>query len=548
MNIIWSIPVGILLGAALLIVLINRSRRHIGTAWFVSILAALFVWGWTISLYWQFDPKSGDAAAASITQSTAADPETIIETTLISSANFVLDRISYPYMLAVSTLLVILLFTAPSYMEPQTAPRVWFFYLLIEAIGYLTVSANDLTFIVYGWVIFDAIDLSTQYIQQYPKMIKKSSLSAVGIRFIGTILAYSGLALSSADTDPGSRVFISAGAGIWLLLACALRMGILPISQPYSEMSSSRIGLGTMLRLVSVLTTIPVLSRIPMIEMNPNLGIFLNIAGIFASLTGAVGWLLSENSFRGNTYAALSICGMAYVCAVSGDQSSLTAWGISIILTCAPLSLYQIRNGFMNILAILVIICFSGLPYTPNAVGWNGLVRAPYSFKDLLFIMIMLLLIGGALIHVLRAEGKKFSELEPWMRSIYPLGFLASIGIHIFISFFCYTDHFNSGVIPASVTAFSGGLLLAILVLRLPEPLKRRNVIAWVREGVSFFWRTMERLLNMSWLISFGKRINDGTDRLTQSISGVLENNGGLVWELLLLGFLVAAAFSGEMF
>ncbi len=530
MNMIWSIPVAVLLGAALFIVLINRTGPHIGAAWFVSITAALFTWGWTFSLYWRFGMEGRTAASF-----------------LIPGRNFVLDGISYPYMLAVSSLPVILLLTAPSYMEPQTAPRVWFFYLLIEAIGYLTVSANDLTIIVYGWVIFDAIDLSTQYIQQYPKMIRRSSLSAVGIRFIGTILAYSALAMSSADTLSETGMFVSAAAGVWLLLACALRMGILPISQPYSEMSSSRIGLGTMLRLVSVLTTIPVLSRIPMETMDPNLGILLNIAGITAALIGAVGWLLSENSFTGNTYAALSICGIAYACAVSNARSALIAWGISIVLTCAPLSLYQIGNGFMNILAILVVVCFSGLPYTPNAFGWTGLVRAPYSFKDLMFILIMMLLIGGALIHILRTEGKRFTELEPWMRSVYPLGLLAAVGTHVFISMFCYEEQFSLGVIPASSASFAGGVLLSGLVLRLPESLRRQNVLAWVRESISFFWRTMERLLTMNWLIRFGRLITRETNRMTRSVSAILEHNSGLVWELLLLAFLIAAAFSGDL-
>ena len=545
MNMIWFIPMGVLLGAALFIVLINRSEPHIGAAWFVSILAALFVWGWTISLYWRTDLRSVDIIHNSVTErAVTADTDAISAVPLISEQNFVLDRISYPYMLAVSSLLVILLLTAPSYMEPQTAPRVWFFYLLIEIIGYLTVSAKDLTIIIYGWVIFDAIDLTTQYIQQYPKMIRRGSLSAVGIRFIGTILAYSGLAMSSASEI---GLFISEKAAAWLLLACALRMGILPISQPYSEMSSSRIGLGTMLRLVSVLTTIPVLSRIPMNAISPNLGILLNITGLTASLTGAIGWILSENSFSGNTYAALSICGIAYACAVSGAQSSLIAWGITIVLTCAPLALYQIRNPFMNLLALLVVVCFSGLPYTPNAFGWTGMVRAPFSFKDVVFILIMILMIGGAVIHIFRTEGKRFSELEPWMRSIYPLGFLTAIGTHVFISMISYEEQFSLGVIPASVTASAGGALLAVLVLRLPENLRQKNFLAWVREGISFFWRTMERALNMNWLIRFGMLINRGTTNLTQAVSAVLENNSGLVWELLLLAFLIAVAFSGDM-
>ena len=110
-----------------------------------------------------------------------------------------------------------------------------------------------------------------------------------------------------------------------------------------------------------------------------------------------------------------------------------------------------------------------------------------------------------------------------------------------------YEEQFSLGVIPASVTASAGGALLAVLVLRLPENLRQKNFLAWVREGISFFWRTMERALNMNWLIRFGMLINRGTTNLTQAVSAVLENNSGLVWELLLLAFLIAAAFSGDM-
>ena len=98
-----------------------------------------------------------------------------------------------------------------------------------------------------------------------------------------------------------------------------------------------------------------------------------------------------------------------------------------------------------------------------------------------------------------------------------------------------------------AITVSAGGALLAVLVLRLPENLRQKNFLAWVREGISFFWRTMERALNMNWLIRFGMLMNRGTTNLTRTVSAVLENNSGLVWELLLLAFLIAAAFSGDM-
>ena len=57
----------------------------------------------------------------------------------------------------------------------------------------------------------------------------------------------------------------------------------------------------------------------------------------------------------------------------------------------------------------------------------------------------------------------------------------------------------------------------------------------------------MERLLNMNWLFRLGGFLMHAADRILMHISGILENNGGLVWEFLLLAFLLAAAFSGGL-
>ncbi len=542
MSSIWSIPVCILLAAALFIFLINRGRQNIGAAWFAAIFAGIAVWGWTVSLYFRPDIQ--------IKPLSDSVPGFLEESGVFLSSGsgfFVLDGISYSYMLAISALLVVLLLTAPSYMEPQTAPRIWFFYLLIETIGYLSVSTNNMSFVIYGWVIFDAIDLLTQYLQVRPGQIRRGFVMAVGVRFIGTLMAAASLALSNSELGSVSGAFISLKGGAYLLTACAFRMGIMPISQPYGQMDISRVGLGTMLRLVSILTVMPVMSRIPLGGLRPDMRFLLGLAAVSSGLAGAVGWLLSENSFAGISYAAMGICGMAFVCALSGQQIPLVAWGISTVLTCAPLSLFRIHNPFMNVLGFLVILCFSGLPYTPNAYGWFGLISTPNFFRNLANTLIPLFLIAGAFIHILRTEGRRFSDLEPWMRSVYPLGFVTAIGTHLLVGFTQFPGRFSLGVIPASVSAFAGGILLSAAGLRMPERVRTQNAAAWGRAAMSVFWGGMQKLMDMEWLLIAGRWISRAVSRISLTMSAVLEENGGLVWEFLLLALLIAAAFSGDV-
>lgn len=537
MSLIWFVPVAVLLSAAVIVFLINRSHLNIGAAWFTAIAAGLFVWGWTISL--SFRP---DIHIRPIAESV---PGILEESGVFlgdQNSYFILDGVSYPYMLAVPSLLVILLMTAPSYMEPSSAPRLWFFYLLIEIIGFLSVAADNIVFIIYGWVIFDAIDIITQYIQV--RQIRQGFLTAIGVRFVGTLLAAASLALSYSELGRNSGAFVSLKGGTYLLTACALRMGIFPISQPYTEMPETRVGLGTMLRLVSVLTVMPVLSRIPLGGLRPDMRFILGLASGVAALTGAVGWLLSNNSFTGISYAALGISGMVFDCALSREQSVLMVWGVSIALTCAPLSLYQIRNRYMNLLAFLVVLCFSGLPYTPNAFGWMGLVRSPNPIQNGVFVLIPMILMAGAFIHILRTEGRKFSDLEPWMRSVYPMGFIIAIGTHVFIGMISFETPFSMGVIPASSIAFGFAIILTLLFRFTPENRRSQNAAAWGRAGMSLFWRSMQKLMDMAWLISFIQWISRILKRIFLTISDVLEDNGGLIWELLLMALLIAAAFS----
>ena len=542
METIWSIPVAVLLLAAVLIFVINRGKGNIGAAWMTAIGAGLFVWGWTIALYFRPDVQ--------IIPIAESIPGILEEEGIFRSGgmgSFILDGISYPYMLSVSALLVILMLTAPSYMDAQTAPRLWFFFLLIVAVGYLSVSTNNLMYVIYGWVLFDVIDLVAQYLQSRPNGIRRGVLTAIGIRFAGTLLAAASLALSYSELGKDSGAFISLRGGAFLLTACALRMGIVPISQPYTEMSASRVGLGTVLRSVSILTVMPILSRVPLGALSPAQRFVLGLAGAIAALAGAVGWLLSGNAFSGVSYADLAVCGMALNCALSRQQAPLVVWGVSVALCCAPLSLFQIQNRFMNLLGFLIVLCFSGLPFTPNAIGWTGLVSSPNPVQNVLYILIPLILMGGALIHILRTEGRKFTDLEPWMRSIYPLGFFAAIGTHVFIGMTEYGEMFSIGVLPASIIAFVGGIWLAVFFVYLPEERQTANAVAWGRAGMSLFWRGMRTLMDMDWLISFGSKLTKFLRWMVNTISTLLEHNGGLIWEFLLLALLIAASFGGVL-
>ena len=132
------------------------------------------------------------------------------------------------------------------------------------------------------------------------------------------------------------------------------------------------------------------------------------------------------------------------------------------------------------------------------------------------------------------------------MRSVYPIGFVTASGTHVFISMISFDQQFSMGALPASVIAFAGGIFLALSVRFMPESRRTQNTAAWGQTLISLFWRGMQRLLDMDWFFALSQIVIRIVRRVFLTFSFVLENNGGLIWEILLMILLLAAAFTGS--
>lgn len=523
-----AVPVGILLASAGLLVLFNR-KKLIGASWLVSLCAAVGTWGWTFLQYRK-------AETSFLVEGFSSRIGRTIPLT------FIRDSVSWPYMMALSALLLLLLLTAPSGISPEKGPRTWCLFLLITAVGFIAVTSKDVYPLIFCWIIFDTLDLVSRYFNNPDRKLNSTILVSAIWRMIGTLIAAVSIAVSLSEKETGGG---GSGSSIILLTACALRMGILPLSELYADADTEEIGLYTMLRLVSVLTVMPILSRVSLPMEDAHLLRILSYPAFLSVFVGALGWFLSADASRGNTYAAMSICGMSYYSMLRGQQSSLIVWGVSIVFFCAPLSLYRIRNRWLNILPLLCIFCFSGLPYMPTARGWFGLVDADFSMNTVFFIFVMMLLLSGGLIHTLKPGKRSIMELEPWMRTAYPLGFVFSIGSQAAISLLNWNESYSYGVMTASFAAVFCGILFAVLNDLLPRLEGIEMALLWIETVAGLFWKGLKWLLDLHWLTNlfrfFSRYLEKGVSFLTQIFAG----HSGLVWEILLLILVIAAAFSG---
>ncbi len=252
------------------------------------------MWLWTLYLHWT--PNSSFQIGHSAFE--AADIPLV----------FTLDAISWPYMMALASLFLILMLTAPSRMDANLSATRWIGFLFITLIGFVAVTSGGIWPVIFCWMIFDILDflflLSTSGQAGFLQLLR----TTISIRLTGTFLAAVGLAVSMQQ--PAETV--SFAGGVIMLVACALRLGIVPIYQPYMELEEAQIGLGTILRLVSVVSVLSVLSRIPVSYLSPDIAVALSIFSGFSALICSLGWILSENKNHRMSYFISAVASMAF--------------------------------------------------------------------------------------------------------------------------------------------------------------------------------------------------------------------------------------------
>src|SRR5258706_4150316 len=95
------------------------------------------------------------------------------------------------------------------------------------------------------------------------KVVIAFSTRAIGI---GVLLWANIVSISSGNTFDFNS--ITPSAGLYLVVAAGLRLGVLPLHLPYSAESSLRRGFGTSLRLISAASSLVLLSHIPAGSLN----------------------------------------------------------------------------------------------------------------------------------------------------------------------------------------------------------------------------------------------------------------------------------------
>ena len=439
------------------------------------------------------------------------------------SPAFSAETIIWPYALSLVTLAVSILLTA-SVNETFTSAFAWAGSLTLCGLGLLAVTAANPLTLALAWAALDLTELIIML-----RSVNNSTASERVVISFSTRAAGIGLLVwANVVTAAAGKGFdfstIPPQAGLYLLIASGLRLGVLPLHLPYSSDSTLRRGFGTTLRLVSAASSLVLLAHIPASSLASPLTPFLLILVAIAGIYGGWMWLRAPDELVGRPFWIIGLASLAVAAALLGNPIGAASWGTALILTGGALFLASVQQIWISRALLIGAFSLSALPLSLTASAWQGNILGSWYILPFLLIA-QALLITGFIRSALRPSTRASLESQPiWARSIYPVGISLLLFDQILLGLWGWNGALRIGTWEASLCAalLTLGLLWAIPRFPALNPVPAH----WVHPS---FTPRLDGLYQNLWTIY------QWLGRLSQTVSNILEGDSGIMWTLLFI-------------
>jgi len=260
-----------------------------------------------------------------------------------------------------------------------------------------------------------------------------------------------------------------------------------------------------------------------------------------AALYGAFRWVTSQSAVAGRPYWIITWAALATESVINGASDASLAWGVALLLSGSLLFLYYPRIQRMNFLLHFGLIGLIGLPYTPAASGWFGLMANGLTLWVFFYLLSHAMMVLGYLKFTLEPGGET-SVLESWARLVYPLGLIIIIQAIITSGLIGWPGSLILGVwwLPIfSILIIFGAFYLIRTAgfdaanIKLPSSSGITKVLNWILPR-------LEPVFRLEWVYRLIWRIIEGFSRILKIFSVIIEGEGGILWTILLLVLLIS--------
>jgi hypothetical protein len=512
------ITVLVLFIAALALVILRIMRPDFRPAWLIAVGSALLAW--LMIFFWQLQMPLSFQLPPWQPASLFAD-----------SPGFLVDGLAWPYAISILSLTLAVLLTAVV-RDNFSDSFTWAGVLTLSGLSLLAVTAGNPLTLVMAWVAIDIAELITQLRSVDTPQASERVVIAFSTRALGVGLL---LWANIVSVHAGARLnFLSmpAQAGLYLVAAAGLRLGVLPLHLPYTGESVLRRGFGTMIRLTSAASSLVLLARIPAESVNSPVTIFMLILTALAALYGGWMWLHAPNKLTGRPFWIIGMSALAVSAALQANPVAAVAWGCALILAGGMLFLISVQQTILRRVMLIGAWGISALPFSLTASAWTSTTGWLLPF----LLLAQAMLIAGWIRHALRPATRiSYESQVAWARGAY----LSSIGLFlftiIFLGLFGWDGSLQLGawVIGLIASLLTFGLTLAIPRIRTLTPARAH----WIQPANSSW---LERAYRVLW------DLYRQLGQITQTVSTILEGNSGIMWTLLFLALFVSLMTQGN--
>lgn len=494
---------------ALSLLLLRLFRPNFRYAWMFAVVGAFFAW--LSVFYWQLDMP--------VMLSLPSWQPAILFT---DSPFFLADPTAWAYALSLATLTLGTLLTAivrPNFPSSAT----WAGILALGGVGILAVLADNPLTLVLAWTAIDLAELFTLIgAVKGEKLRERVVISFAAHIFGSAFLLWANFASAAAGS---SLNFIAAPhqAGIYMIIAAGLRLGVLPMHLPFRTESALRRGFGTMLRLTSAASSLILLARIPYSSLNsPFIPYVLGLVTI-AALYGSWMWFRASETLDARPYWLLGMGSLALAATLRANPIGSAAWGLALIFGGGVLFLSSEEYIWLKRLLFFNTALMATLPFTFTASGWENQTHTWGIFTPLLLAAHALLL-SGYFRHAGRGGKTPLNTDNQFTRILYPTGISVFVFAQLLLGVFGWQGaaQFGAWFSGIIVTLLTAALIWLRPRIRVLNPLEAH----WLKPNTE---PGTNRIYDIFW--SFYSFLRN----LSQQITNILESDGGILWALLFL-------------
>jgi hypothetical protein len=456
---------------------------------------------------------------------------------------FQLDSVSWPLLFALCAVQTAVIITDSSHLDEIPSSAIWSGLFLVYSVGFLAALTNSIITILLVWALVDTIE----FMVLIPTAISNQKVNEIVVSFavkiLGLFFLIFGLLISYEQGKPLSIGQEINSVGFIVLIAVGLRLGVIPFNLPFVSGSPIRRGLGNSIRMVSVATSIVILLRLPMGSFGPSVQSVLLTLTAIGIFFGAIMWYGSLSELDGRPYWIVAIAGLAIYSSINGNQIATLVWTLALILSGSILFLYSARGRRLTIIPLLGLIGITGLPFTPSAIGWEGILIPGGFFRNIVMILSVTFIILGYLRHATDSDILLIQK-EKWIWITYPLGLLILI-ITQWLIFLVSDQKWNiSEIIYESIIAF---LLPIIFYFLIRKFLHQSEYSEFLRKILTPIGNFIIRFLSFRWIYNLIWSILGVIQRIVNVFTNILEGQGGIVWVIVFLVMIITLFASGDL-